>query len=409
MSNEYDFVHGIKCYDSFICNKENCRINIADDFEYLCDSNFFNDNMNKLFVFEDQNINTIFQQSKKEKLDIKENIGLGDIEVLEDMDEEDNNDSGNDITNIDDVEIDDLVDRDSEPTMIHENESDSSDIENDDEEDDDEDDEYEDDESSNSEVVNTDDESDLSSIDIEEETDGDEEEDEEDEEGEEDEEDEDDDDDDDDSVEDLYLIIKNMPTQVIALEKCDNTLDHLLENDLLRLEELESAMFQVIVILMTYQHLFKFTHNDLHTNNIMYNETDVEFLIYKIDHRYYKIPTFGRIYKIIDFGRAIYSVNDKLLCSDSFSSNGTAHTQYNFGPYVNTDKQIIEPNYSFDLCRLACSLFDFICDDINNINDYRKEVPIYDLIFSWLYDDNNRNMLYKSNGDDKYPDLSYTK
>jgi hypothetical protein len=24
-------------------------------------------------------------------------------------------------------------------------------------------------------------------------------------------------------------------------------------------------------------------------------------------------------------------------------------------------------------------------------------------IFSWLYDDNGRNMLYRSNGDDKYP------
>ena len=55
------------------------------------------------------------------------------------------------------------------------------------------------------------------------------------------------------------------------------------------------------------------------------------------------------------------------------------------------------------MCRLACSIFDFICDDISNINKFRKSTPIYDLIFSWLYDDNNRNMLYKSNGEDKYP------
>jgi hypothetical protein len=25
------------------------------------------------------------------------------------------------------------------------------------------------------------------------------------------------------------------------------------------------------------------------------------------------------------------------------------------------------------------------------------------MIFSWLYDDNNNNVLYKSNGEDKYP------
>ena len=77
--------------------------------------------------------------------------------------------------------------------------------------------------------------------------------------------------------------------------------------------------------------------------------------------------------------------------------------QYNFEPYYNPKKPIIEPNYSFDLCRLACSIFDFICDDINNIDVYRKTTHVYDLIFSWLYDDNKRNMLYKSNGDDKYP------
>ena len=79
------------------------------------------------------------------------------------------------------------------------------------------------------------------------------------------------------------------------------------------------------------------------------------------------------------------------------------HILNNFGPYYNEKKPIIEPNKSFDLCRLACSLFDFICDDINNVNEYRKDVKIYDLIFSWIYDDNGRNVLYKSNGEDKYP------
>jgi len=135
----------------------------------------------------------------------------------------------------------------------------------------------------------------------------------------------------------------------------------------------------------------------------MYSYTDKEYFIYKINGKIYKIPTFGRVYKIIDFGRAIYTYNDELLCSDSFSKNGTAHTQYNFEPYYNEKKPVVEPNKSFDLCRLACSIFDFICDDINNINEYRKVAPIYDLIFSWLYDDNGENVLYKTNGDDKYP------
>ena len=199
------------------------------------------------------------------------------------------------------------------------------------------------------------------------------------------------------------LKIENIPAQVVVLEKCENTFDSLLENDVLVIEELESALFQIIVILYTYQKLFKFTHNDLHTNNIMYVNTEESHLTYQIQGKYYKIPTHGKIYKIIDFGRAIYTYQDKLMCSDSFSNNGTAHTQYNFGPYYDPNKPVIEPNYSFDLCRLACSMFDFICDDIQNIKKYREMTPVYDLIFSWLYDDNGRNMLYRSNGKDKYP------
>jgi hypothetical protein len=174
------------------------------------------------------------------------------------------------------------------------------------------------------------------------------------------------------------------------------------------MEELESAMFQVIAMLYTYQSIFKFTHNDLHTNNIMYVNTELEFLFYKINGTYYKIPTFGKIYKIIDFGRSIYTVNDKVLCSDSFSENGMAHTQYNFEPFLNPKKPVLEPNYSFDLCRLGCSILDFIIDDLDDIDKFRQ-IPVYDLIISWIYDDNGKNILYKKNGDDRYPEFKLYK
>ena len=72
---KHNFIHGIECYDSFICKKNNCKINIADDLEYLCDSNYFNENIDKLFYFEDSVITSIFSNNKKEKLefDLSEN------------------------------------------------------------------------------------------------------------------------------------------------------------------------------------------------------------------------------------------------------------------------------------------------------------------------------------------------
>ena len=83
--------------------------------------------------------------------------------------------------------------------------------------------------------------------------------------------------------------------QLIALEKCKNTLDSLFNDHQISEEELGAFVSQIILILITYQKLFSFTHNDLHSNNIMYVETEKQFLYYKYNSKYYKIPTFGKI------------------------------------------------------------------------------------------------------------------
>ena len=44
--------------------------------------------------------------------------------------------------------------------------------------------------------------------------------------------------------------------------------------------------------LITYQKVFDFTHNDLHTNNIMYQKTDKEFLYYRFNESYYNSDEF---------------------------------------------------------------------------------------------------------------------
>ena len=167
---------------------------------------------------------------------------------------------------------------------------------------------------------------------------------------------------------------------------------------------------KIIMILITYQKAFNFTHNDLHTNNIMYNETDKKYIYYCYKKKYYKVPTYGRIFKIIDFGRSIYKFKGNLFCSDSFKNGGDAATQYNTEPYFNDKKPRLDPNYSFDLCRLACSIFDYLVEDINEIKDLSKcNDPIKRLIVEWCLDDKGINMLYKNNGSDRYPDFKLYK
>lgn len=203
----------------------------------------------------------------------------------------------------------------------------------------------------------------------------------------------------------INVIIKEFPVSIIASEKCENTLDYYMLHNDIKVEEWSSILMQIIMTLITYQKLFMFTHNDLHTNNIMYNETDIKFIYYKYNKNLYKVPTYGKLYKIIDYGRSIYKYKNVLICSDSYHKDGDASTQYNFEPYMNPNKPRLEPNYSFDLCRLACSIYDFLIPENDNENDNE----ITKLITEWCKDDKGRNVLYKSNGEDRYPNFKLYK
>jgi hypothetical protein len=96
-------------------------------------------------------------------------------------------------------------------------------------------------------------------------------------------------------------------------------------------------LFQVIASLCVAQTLFGFTHNDLHSNNIVWAETEEKYLYYKTnDGKLFKVPTYGKIFKIIDFGRSIFSINEHLFISDDFEEENDAATQFNF-PELNGD------------------------------------------------------------------------
>jgi hypothetical protein len=191
------------------------------------------------------------------------------------------------------------------------------------------------------------------------------------------------------------------------MECCEDTLDSYIVNNKIKDDEWESIVLQILFTLITYQNVFNFTHNDLHTNNIVYVSTEKKYLYYKYENKHYKVPTFGKIYKIIDFGRAIYKFKDELICSDSYAETGDANSQYNCEPYFNSNKPRLEPNYSFDLCRLGCSLFDYFIEDLEDIKKLKSQIK--KIMITWVFDDNNKNILYKNNGDERYPDFKLYK
>lgn len=208
------------------------------------------------------------------------------------------------------------------------------------------------------------------------------------------------------SEDEVFVKIQSFPIQVTAMEKCEQTLDSFITNRDVSDEEYGSIVTQILMMLITYQKVFGLTHNDLHTNNIMYVTTDKQYLFYKHDGRHYKVPTFGKIYKIIDYGRAVYKFRGNLLCSDSYHSKGDAATQYNFEPYIDSNKRRVEPNFSFDLCRLGCALYDMLLVDDDKTT---KKSAIVEIMTNWCVDDKGRNILYKNNGEERYPDFKLYK
>jgi hypothetical protein len=393
LNQSHNFLHGLDYYGSFLAIKNKYKLNVFDDLEYLTNSDFFNKNKNVLF--EINNYDHIFQDENKKKKPIKieynssakSNLSINsfDEEIFEEIFENTELNAENlkelDNTELIDMSNSNILENNSKTTTIKSTSTCSSRSSHTSSENSDDKSSEESNSEENGDIEETEEWEDIESDDYSS-----------------------------DIEETIEATIPQFPVQVIGMEYCENTFDDLILSDELKDEnEWFSALMQIVMILISYQKTFAFTHNDLHTNNVMYNTTDKKYLYYCYKKKYYKVPTFGRLFKIIDFGRSIYKYNGKIFCSDSFQNGGDAATQYNTEPYFNDKKPRLEPNYSFDLCRLACSIFDYLVDDLDEIKDLTKCDPVKRLIVEWCLDDKGINMLYKNNGVDRYPDFKLYK
>lgn len=383
--NNFNFLHGLDCYGNFLAIKNNYIYSIAEDIDFLFNCDQFHENNNKLFKLtnnshiEKMNFDTRNNKKKINILDESINtqiLNLSDINDIETI----NNVFTNSINISNDknksliFECDIDINNNSKKTnhtsstcssrSSNTNSNSNSNTNSN---------------SNSNENSDTDDSNDESNSTCSTA-----------------------------SEDEILISINKFPVNITALEACKDTLDSYITNsEKIKDDEWDSIIIQILMMLITYQKVFKLTHNDLHTNNVMYIETEKKFLIYKFNNKHYKIPTFGKIYKIIDFGRAIYSFKGKTICSDSYHKDGDAATLYNFGVYQDESKPIIHPNFSFDLSRLGCSIFDFFIEDLDDLNKIKSTIK--NIILSWCIDDKDRNILYKNNGQERYPEFKLYK
>ena len=402
MKDTHGWIHGVEYYGSALAIHKNFKYNIADDVDFLTNNTFFMNNINKYFTLDEDASIILREYSGEGSRSNKKKLSIKDLEIDLEVEEIGTPlDGGSPLDNsqldcgspldgsaldggaLDGSALDgDTLDggesialeyvSDLKQTNDESSSSDDSDSDSDSESATTEEEEGEGEEDWETESESeTKSGSDESIFDEEEET--------------------------------MFSYLKEFPVQLIFQEKCKGTLDELIMQRKLKDDTFIEALLQIVLLLATYQKVFDFTHNDLHTNNIMYVETEEEFLYYKIDGVCYKVPTNGRIFKLIDFGRAIYRFGGKIFCSDSFAPSGDAATQYNCEPYFNENKPRIDPNPSFDLCRLGCSLYDYVC------RDDEVKTPLQKLVDSWCNDDYGKSVLYKPSGQERYPDFKLYK
>jgi hypothetical protein len=237
---------------------------------------------------------------------------------------------------------------------------------------------------------------------------------------------------DDDEELEILADIQQFPVMMIYTEASEGTMDDLLDN----FEEVGSKpgtkeweqtwrawVFQIIAALSAIQTIFGMTHNDLHSNNVVWIPTDKEFFYYKTrDGVYFKVPTYGKLFRIIDFGRAIFRMNDHVFFSDDFKKGNDAAEQFNFGELLDAQEPEVHPNPSFDLSRFTVSIFESLFPESPPLKKNAKvlseepdlivretESELYNLLWSWLLCDDGHNVLMDPDGSERYPDFDLYK
>jgi hypothetical protein len=181
-----------------------------------------------------------------------------------------------------------------------------------------------------------------------------------------------------------YMKFDKLPSQYTIIENLDGIVEDIFNDKKTSDDMVLSILFQICFTLTILQNKFSFTHNDLHTRNIMFKNSNIRYLYYKYQTKYFKIPTFGKIIKIIDFGRSIYTYKKYTYFNDVFNKHGDASGQYTYPSVYKKKNKIVKPNYSFDLSRLSVSILE---DRQKNFGE-----GVMNLLYEWVMDKNGKDI-----------------
>ena len=202
--------------------------------------------------------------------------------------------------------------------------------------------------------------------------------------------------------EDFFIELNDVPIILSYHEKINYNLIHLMNNHNLSTDEWYSFLFQIYFSLNFIQNHFKMIHNDLHIGNILYRKTNEEFLYYYVNNKYYKIPTFNRIYVIIDWERTTFEFNNILYYNNVFMTDNDCSGQYTYKTYHINNKKTKLPNCSFDITFLISSILNFYDEESN----YNISNDLYKYFIDILIDKNGIIFDYNNQSFSLYEHIS---
>jgi hypothetical protein len=223
----------------------------------------------------------------------------------------------------------------------------------------------------------------------------------------------------------IYAEFHEMPVAIQYLEACEGTFDSLLEikeyapiHEEQQQQRWAAWLFQICTALSQLQNILRLTHNDLHSSNVLWKKTEEEYLYYADSKgRKWAVPTYGYVFTIIDYGRAIFSINNFFIISSDYNDGHDACGMYNFGPIEDKSQPHVGPNPSFDLCRLAHDMLRVLYPINPPAAGAKSKVitkegswevretdhDLFNILWTWLKTKHNASVLEAENGDEKYP------
>lgn len=161
----------------------------------------------------------------------------------------------------------------------------------------------------------------------------------------------------------------NVPVVMVAMEQCTGgTLEELLAarraaGTPFSEPETVSLVLQLMFTLATFQRHYKFVHGDLHMRNVLWTPTDRATLSFVFEGALYEVPSHGRIFKLVDFGRSAFEVDGRAFLSDAFMPYGDGSGMLNYGAGEDRGMRRVPPSPSLDLGLLSGPLFEALVSD----------------------------------------------